>query len=92
VRDRLYVGNAAAAYRGDILASYEISHILAIGDGLACPYPGEITYYQVQMTDHRTADLVPHLDSCVEWITEAVESGGRVLVHCQIGISRSPAI
>lgn len=39
--------------------------------------------------DLPSQNILPYLDKAIEFINKAVSSGGRVLVHCFAGISRS---
>ncbi|THH09107.1 hypothetical protein EW145_g2239, partial [Phellinidium pouzarii] len=49
--------------------------------------------FKVAIADSAAPDLLaPHLDGAVCFIRERLNSGENVLVHCQQGISRSPAI
>lgn len=46
----------------------------------------------VRVLDTPTADLGAHLDPISDRIDEEIGRGGRVLVHCVAGVSRSPAL
>lgn len=43
----------------------------------------------ISIEDVEHANLLPYLDAASSFITQALESGGYVLVHCAAGISRS---
>ncbi|MDP6944324.1 MAG: dual specificity protein phosphatase family protein [Myxococcota bacterium] len=45
---------------------------------------------RVPITDFDKRDLLAHLDEGVEAVHRAVESGGKVYVHCTAGLNRSP--
>src|ERR1700761_8046423 len=36
--------------------------------------------------------LLPQLDSICDWIERAHQEGGKVLVHCRVGVSRSATV
>ena len=45
--------------------------------------------WQVLQTPHT---LEPQLEPICEWIDKAREEGGKVLVHCRVGVSRSATV
>lgn len=49
-------------------------------------------YYQLPIDDSRRADLLQHLDHVIECIDKHRARGGRVLVHCTAGVSRSASV
>uniref|UniRef100_A0A6B2LPS1 Protein-serine/threonine phosphatase n=1 Tax=Arcella intermedia TaxID=1963864 RepID=A0A6B2LPS1_9EUKA len=53
-------------------------------------YPGQFTYKTIRVADVEEAVLP--LAECVEFIEEVLKMGGKVLVHCIEGRSRSGAI
>jgi hypothetical protein len=46
----------------------------------------------VPIADSDRVDIGRHFGRCTRWIRAAIRGGGRVLVHCQQGISRSATI
>ena len=46
----------------------------------------------VSIADEPSAKLSLHFKECVDYIKKALDEGGRVLVHCFAGISRSTTI
>nr|CDS16976.1 Dual specificity protein phosphatase 10 [Echinococcus granulosus] len=53
---------------------------------------GKIEYLRVPVDDNNQADLMPYFRPAIEFIDAAMRAGGRVLVHCQAGVSRSPSL
>lgn len=51
-----------------------------------------IKYCEVSLHDNEGASLLPWLMPVTEFIHRDIMSGGRCLVHCQMGISRSSAV
>lgn len=47
---------------------------------------------QKNVADDGIDSLRPHIDSALEFIERARQEGGRVLVHCRVGVSRSASI
>ena len=46
----------------------------------------------VDMPDMEEANLLPHFPQAVHFIRTALGNGGKVLVHCQAGVSRSASV
>eukprot|EP01062_Namystynia_karyoxenos_P049521 TRINITY_DN37947_c0_g1_i1.p1 TRINITY_DN37947_c0_g1~~TRINITY_DN37947_c0_g1_i1.p1 ORF type:complete len:227 (+),score=78.88 TRINITY_DN37947_c0_g1_i1:71-682(+) len=94
----LYLGSRIAAADRALLAERGITHVLnaateipnyhADPGGAAPP----LTYLQLELQDSEGDDIAAEWQRCTDWIRGAHEAGGKVLVHCQAGISRSAAI
>lgn len=97
VTPRLFVGSLAAACDAQALAARGITHMLnctnqprPLDDFASSPKH----YLSLGLLDS-TADLprMQHaLEEGVRFVADAMESGGRVLVYCHRGISRSCAL
>ena len=46
----------------------------------------------IPVQDSEYADILIHLPDACRFIQNAVDDGGRVLVHCHMGISRSATV
>ncbi|KAH8916170.1 phosphatases II [Atractiella rhizophila] len=53
---------------------------------------GRMQVWTSRAIDDGNDSIVPHLEKAVEFIDNAVRSGGKVLVHCQVGVSRSATV
>eukprot|EP01124_Arcella_intermedia_P026407 TRINITY_DN4958_c0_g2_i1.p1 TRINITY_DN4958_c0_g2~~TRINITY_DN4958_c0_g2_i1.p1 ORF type:complete len:168 (-),score=10.08 TRINITY_DN4958_c0_g2_i1:121-624(-) len=85
----LYLGNIHTAKSLPLLDSVGIKAILNIGAGV-CQFPGRFAYWKVQMQDSDEECIEEHLEAAVGFLAGEIGKGP-VLVHCQGGISRSPA-
>ncbi|CAM9977020.1 unnamed protein product [Choristocarpus tenellus] len=47
---------------------------------------------KVEVMDHASTDLCHHFKACVRFITDANAKGGKTLVHCFQGKSRSVSV
>jgi len=54
-------------------------------------YPDEFEYMVLNVEDNEEQNLIRLFPGAKQFIDEAINSGGRVLVHCNGGISLSPA-
>uniref|UniRef100_A0A0R3RZ42 Dual specificity protein phosphatase 19 n=1 Tax=Elaeophora elaphi TaxID=1147741 RepID=A0A0R3RZ42_9BILA len=88
----IYLGSQDVAHDYDILAQHEITHIINCATGVANVFLGSIKYLTFDILDLPWTNIEQHFDKCHEFMKEAVESGGNVLVHCNAGVSRSPTI
>lgn len=97
--DRLYISDAASVIsnRGkEKIKELDITHILTTS---GMPIPDEqkipnIQYKFVFMMDLFSQDILGNntLDTAVNYIETVIKSGGRILVHCEVGISRSVTV
>lgn len=72
-----------------MLRKNKITHILTMAAGIRPLYKKEFKYKVVNIMDLPTQNILAHFDKAIEFINKAVTSGGRVLVHCFAGVSRS---
>ncbi|KAJ7598098.1 protein-tyrosine phosphatase-like protein [Mycena floridula] len=94
IPNRLFLGNITAARSSRSLAEHRITHILSVcADEIAAEgFNSGISLLRISVEDVDYADLLIHLPSAVQFIDQAMKSGGVVLVHCLHGISRSAAV
>ncbi|XP_047494727.1 dual specificity protein phosphatase 3-like [Penaeus chinensis] len=97
----LYIGDLGAAKNKDYLKQVGITHVVntAQGNKFATVDTDEayytdvgIKYLGMKLLDVPTANIAQYFEAGADFIDEALSSGGRVLVHCFMGISRSATI
>jgi predicted protein tyrosine phosphatase len=54
--------------------------------------PDNIKKLYVRLVDTDSSDIASHFDSAAQFIHDEIQAGGRVLVHCAAGISRSTTL
>ncbi|CAA7259408.1 unnamed protein product [Cyclocybe aegerita] len=86
---KIFLGNLSAAISSEEKAKLGITHIVSV-----CPdYPSTgPQHLRISVEDSEYADLLIHLPVACRFIERAIEQGGRVLVHCVMGISRSTTV
>ncbi|XP_062274408.1 dual specificity protein phosphatase 2 [Scomber scombrus] len=88
----LFLGSAIHSSRRETLAAAGITAVLNVSS--SCPnfYEGEFQYLRINVEDNLAADIRACFATAIAFIDSVKQSGGRVLVHCQAGISRSATI
>lgn len=84
ILENLYVGSVDDAFNNDII--YNITHILNIADELDINERIDHEYLKCGCNDDDLNDNIQRiLPGCIEWITKAIKSKGKILVHCLEG-------
>ncbi|KAJ8357184.1 hypothetical protein SKAU_G00199780 [Synaphobranchus kaupii] len=92
VQTGLYIGAASDLADDHELARAGITHILTV-DSEEPKLQGSFKTKFIYSLDDTSADLLSFLDSCVRFISEAMETpSSAVLVHCHAGRSRSATV
>ncbi|CAN8269612.1 unnamed protein product [Cochlearia groenlandica] len=92
IQQGLFIGSVAEANNKDLLKISNVTHILTVAVALFPPYPDDFAYKVIEVVDRYETDLRVYFDECFSFMDEAIESGGGVLVHCFMGVSRSVTI
>ena len=85
-------GLTGAGSKADLLNNNIRSIVQALSDASYVKIFPEFEYHRIQIDDHLSADMVPHLVGALQFIREAHAEGKNVFVHCAAGISRSTTI
>jgi len=89
INDNIFISDLPSSCNIDLMKEDGITHILSTVLGLEPFFPEDFIYKNVHVRDVEHQDLSPYFDESVEFIKEAINSGGKVLVHCSYGVSRS---
>ncbi|DBA89125.1 hypothetical protein WJX77_003176 [Trebouxia sp. C0004] len=77
-------------------AELGISHVLSVindmPDLTTRVWQLSMKHMLIDMPDMAEANLLPHFQQAVKFISSAIGSNGKVLVHCQAGVSRSACV
>jgi len=88
----LILGSQDAAHEIALLKKHSITHILNVATGIPNFFDKTFTYKKIYILDLPDVDIQKHFDECAIFIRKARDSGGRVFVHCNAGVSRSATI
>lgn len=91
----VYVGSVGAAKNVDGLRALGVDHVLCVCNGMPAggfAERGTFVHRSIEIRDSVDADIAEHFETTREFIRDALARGGRVLVHCFQGRSRSVAV
>ena len=92
----LFIGSLEAARNMNALTVAGISHVLTLGMGMDLPQVEKrLQSHRVIAVEDKVSEqnsLATHLNECMDYIHGCRSSGGKVLVHCLAGRSRSASI
>eukprot|EP01114_Cavostelium_apophysatum_P019134 TRINITY_DN6077_c0_g1_i1.p1 TRINITY_DN6077_c0_g1~~TRINITY_DN6077_c0_g1_i1.p1 ORF type:complete len:285 (+),score=69.05 TRINITY_DN6077_c0_g1_i1:303-1157(+) len=90
--DWLFLGSVDTAMNRDFCMKKKISHVLIVARELYPFYPGDFKYKKIPIDDDEEEPLIVYLEDCFAFIDKVRTEGGRVLVHCRGGVSRSASV
>jgi hypothetical protein len=89
----LCITNYFGAKKMAQLQQARISHVVICADELPPVFPSDFAYLKLTgLVDNTGTSLKPYLQAALPWIQAALDAGGRVLLHCASGSSRSGAV
>ncbi|XP_041469719.1 serine/threonine/tyrosine-interacting protein B-like [Lytechinus variegatus] len=95
----LYLGPYAAAQRSKlpVLLEHGITHVLCIRQApeatiIKPNFPDRFQYLVLDVADNALENIIRHIPTVKGFIDSCLQSGGRILVHGNAGISRSAAL
>ena len=88
----LFLGSVFAVSSLDTLEELEVTHILTMGNDMSPKFPEKFEYKVWKLEDDIDADVKQYFEDGIQFIDEALNSGGTVFVHCAAGISRSSSM
>jgi serine/threonine/tyrosine-interacting-like protein 1 len=89
--DQLYLGRGDQATSVKVTTDLKVTHIVNISTEHTSNLPN-MRYMNVPICDDGAADILSLIPSVILFMVEALGNGGRVLVHCNLGISRSSTL
>ncbi|XP_021268507.1 dual specificity protein phosphatase 18 [Numida meleagris] len=88
----LYLSDGVAAGSVQLLAAYEITTVINVSLEVANVLHPGIQYLHIPVADTPTARISACFNSVADLIRSVGERGGRTLLHCAAGVSRSATL
>ena len=92
IYSHLYLGSIGAAMNKNNLNRLGITHVLCVADNIKPQFPALFTYKSIEILDTASSDVLAILPQCFEFIDQVADQGGKVLLHCFAGKSRSASV
>ena len=92
VIDGIYIGSQDSANNLSELNECKITHVLNVAEEVKNAFPEQYKYLNIELLDLPQANIRQVFSHTNEFIKQAIADHGRVLIHCNAGISRSSAI
>ncbi|OHS94209.1 Dual specificity phosphatase, catalytic domain containing protein [Tritrichomonas foetus] len=91
ITDSLFVGSSTVAQNANLLKRSHITHIINCASQLITTAPGFDTL-NIPMLDGGDENILSHIWMTTGFIEKALKKGGKVLVNCIEGVSRSCSV
>ena len=89
IRDGLWLGDGGHAKNGWLLNELGITHVVNAAEEIQKFFPAQRYYLNAPITDLINEDAASWFHLVSDEIQRVIARGGRVLVHCMMGLSRS---
>ena len=88
----LYLGNIESTKDYNFLKRNNIKYVISLTNNYVKFNPNEIKHIHFRVRDAPYEDLISLFDICHSFINDGLSKGYGVLIHCDMGISRSSTI
>ncbi|KAK3257610.1 hypothetical protein CYMTET_33313, partial [Cymbomonas tetramitiformis] len=85
----LFIGNALVAQSVHTLEKLGITHVLTLVPDLELAYPAHFKHLRISVVDTEDEDIAHYFREAADFVETATKGGGKALVHCFEGKSRS---
>lgn len=92
VYPNIYIGNYSTSTNLELLQNVGITHIISVISTFNPPFPDKFKYLHIKAYDDQSQDLSQYFVICNTFIGNVLKEGGKILIHCMVGRSRSVTI
>ena len=89
VYPNIYIGNYSTSTNFDLLKTLGITHIISAIPTFNPPFEDKFKYLHIEAYDDESQDITKYFEISNEFISECLNQGGKILIHCMGGRSRS---
>jgi hypothetical protein len=89
VYPNIYIGNYSTSTNYDLLKTLGITHIISAIPTFNPPFEDKFKYLHIEAYDDESQDITQYFEISNEFISECLSQGGKLLIHCMGGRSRS---
>lgn len=89
LENQIYLGKGEQATNAKITSDLKLTHVINIGSEHPSPFTDSIQYLNINLDDNPSSDLKIYFSKACQFITDALSANGRILIHCNLGVSRS---
>jgi hypothetical protein len=89
VYPNIYIGNYSTSTNFDLLKTLGITHIISAIPTFNPPFEDKFKYLHIEVYDDESQDITKYFEISNEFIDACLSQGGKLLIHCMGGRSRS---
>jgi hypothetical protein len=89
VYPNIYIGNYSTSTNYELLKTLGITHIISAIPSFNPPFEDKFNYLHIEAYDDESQDISQYFEISNEFINECLNQGGKILIHCMVGRSRS---
>lgn len=87
-----FLAGCSPAADKETLQKLQITHIVNLASLFGNRFPESFTYLKIEMEDSDDVDIKQPIYRVLRFIESTLTLGGRVLIHCNAGVSRAGAM
>lgn len=88
----LYISDLATVFNKRALDEMGITHVINMVPGVLPAFPNSYKYLNLPLRDVATENIAQYFPETTQTIKDALANGGKVIVHCSCGVSRSASV
>ena len=91
ILDNLFLGDYQSS-KNPRLLNLGVTGVVNAAGGLPNPLSGQFKYLKVDLADSALTDIQSHFAAVIKFVNQICKSGGKVLINCAAGVSRSTTL
>jgi hypothetical protein len=91
ITEDLFLGDYQSS-KNPILLNLGVTGVVNAAGGLPNPLAGQLRYLKVNLPDSALSDIQSHFPAVIKFVNQVRSKGGKVLINCAAGVSRSATL